>query len=181
MKNQLSKCCGAKVVISNGKEGTSYYWCSRCERACATAKEISSKLAASSQTSSCCGENCEECQFEEGHALTCSKYVKQTFGSAVPRFTSSSESWEKQWDSQWTRPVEDGACGDMYKGKRDLMSEAQKSFIKNTIIPAEVERGRKTLVDRIDNICAEFGDNPAQCLSIIGEALHGSKDDSHDY
>lgn len=33
---ELSKCCKTKVWVQSGNEGTSYYVCSSCERACDT-------------------------------------------------------------------------------------------------------------------------------------------------
>lgn len=44
------------------------------------------------------------------------------------------EEWEKEWDSQWTRPKSgecDKGCCKLWEGKRDLMSEGQKDFIRS--------------------------------------------------
>ena len=50
------------------------------------------------------------------------------------------ESWEKDWDAQWTRPVE----SDYWEGKRDMMSEAQKKFIRDLR-----SKDRDTLIEKM--------------------------------
>lgn len=181
-----TKCCNANTHKCNFQDYVDC--CDRCDKPCHTPVQKEHKCSGTNcrcfpQTSS--GERTNFMQMGEFHCWKCHKssdryetHECRALASEIKPCTEKCGKWFKPLPSPSSESWVDQYPLNTFHGetKRELVS-----FIKNTIIPAEVERGRKTLVDRIDNICEEFGDNPAQCLSIIGEALHGGKDDSHDY
>lgn len=59
------------------------------------------------------------------------EFTRNVSNTCITDKKLDTESWEEEWDSQWTRPIvsENGS----WEGKRDFMSEAQKSFIHQVL------------------------------------------------
>ena len=99
-------------------------------------------------------QNCKECQFEEGHALTCSKYVKKDWS------TPSKSSWGERFDvllNEYAKWIE-GTCMGEEPLIKDFVRQVETEAYRQGLGDAELsvkmakqwkEVGRQSILNEI--------------------------------